>query len=254
MKYYSSFTEEYVHDIFKALNDAKFVDKYYGKPFNYNNFKNLTDFLQGFVIGNIEIYEFLNQKGLVNRLRCPYTGQQIGFYCSYWSYQNRAIHVSDEGLKIMQCEADENNKEQFGTDGNPVLEIYNSFTLYQKMSLMNLLITIVEYDGDQGNHKKEQEYLNEINKYLNVKIDECMAYLQIFGFKRMEEDLKTLTEIQKFYLLLDVKDMVNCDSNPSVIKLQRIDAQLDRIGITNEDIEKFEKWFDVCYLFYKKSF
>jgi len=112
MKYYSSFTSEYVRDICNALNSAGY--KVRGETFNPEDFKTLTEFLKNHVLYHSNIFEYLNQKGLVNRGKCPYTGQQIDKKSPNYSYFNRTIYMSPEGCKVMQREDDENYKELFG--------------------------------------------------------------------------------------------------------------------------------------------
>jgi len=114
MKYYSDFTNEYVQDICNALNNAGFLQKPYDKPFDAKDFKNLTEFIKHQVLYTSSIFEFLNQKGLVNKGRCPFTGQQIVNNKSNYSYLNRTIYLSPEGCSIMQREDDENYKKLFG--------------------------------------------------------------------------------------------------------------------------------------------
>lgn len=119
MKYYSEFTQDYVRDICNALNNAGIlmrVDHEHNTSYAPENFKTLTEFLHSHVVSNSKLFEFLNQKGLVNRNQCPYTGQQINTKSPNWSYFNRAVYVSSEGMKIMQREQDENFKELFGTN------------------------------------------------------------------------------------------------------------------------------------------
>ena len=126
MKHYSDYTKEYVQDICNALNSEGITEKYKGRPFHFENFKNLTDFLQGHVVGDSNVYYCLVEKGLVNRGKCPYTGEQIGRKSPNWSYQNRTINVSQRGLEIMQREANENLRELFKDDKDFVERIISA--------------------------------------------------------------------------------------------------------------------------------
>lgn len=114
MKYYSSFTNEYVQDICNALKDAGVVYKFTGKPFESQDFKTLTEFLQNHILDSSDMFYYLEQRGLVNRGRCPYTGQQIGRNSQSWTLFNRTVYLSPEGCKIMQREDDEDFEEMFG--------------------------------------------------------------------------------------------------------------------------------------------
>ena len=112
MKYYSYYTKEYVQDICNALNNAGFIrDKgIYNRKYAPENFDTLTSFLQNYVCHTSAVFDFLNQKNLVNRGKCPYTGQPINTGSPSWSYFNSIIYLSPEGLKTMQREEDENLK------------------------------------------------------------------------------------------------------------------------------------------------
>ena len=116
MKHYSDFTKEYVQDICNALNSADFktIDN---KAFDPDNFKTLTELLHDYVVYRSSIYDFLNQKVLINRDKCPYTGQQISRNSPNYTYgvnSKLTIYLSPEGLKIMQREESENFEKLFG--------------------------------------------------------------------------------------------------------------------------------------------
>jgi len=116
MKQYSEFTEQYVQDICNALNDVgEVMDINTNKPFSPENFDTLTIFLQDYVVRSLDYYTFLNNKGLVNRGRCPYTGQRIDESFPSWSFmKSRRVYVSHEGFKMMQHEDDEEYERIFG--------------------------------------------------------------------------------------------------------------------------------------------
>jgi len=124
--YYSEFTKEYVQDICNAINSSgqfkkEIVLTNHGfQPFVPENFKSLTSFLQDYVVYHQDMFTFLDQKGLVNRGKCPYTGKQIDNYTSpSWSYMgNRRVFVSQEGYKIMQNE--DNEEGMIDWQGNRV--------------------------------------------------------------------------------------------------------------------------------------
>lgn len=115
MKYYSNFTTKYVQDICNTLNNAGILmNKRTNEEFAPENFKTLTDFLQSYILYFSDIFMLLNQRGLVNRGKCPYTGQQIDKSFPNWSYMGRTIYLSREGYKIMQREDDEEFEELMG--------------------------------------------------------------------------------------------------------------------------------------------
>lgn len=116
MKHYSDYTREYVQDICDALNEAGvFMNKNTQQTFDPDNFETLTSFLHKYVVMPMSINAFLNDKGLVNRGRCPYTGQRIDSSFPKWTYMNnRSIYVSHEGYAIMQKEDDEEYEKIMG--------------------------------------------------------------------------------------------------------------------------------------------
>jgi len=116
MKAYSQFSQKYVTEICNALNDAGFkMDKITGRSFNIDEFDTMTQFLQDYVVRSHDIYHYLTSKNLVNRGFCPYTGQEIDSSFPSWSFmQDRKIHLSHEGMKIMKKEDDEEYEKVFG--------------------------------------------------------------------------------------------------------------------------------------------
>lgn len=116
MKFYSQFTTEYVNDICQSLN-ASFenLSTLRDQPFVIENFETLTEFLQDYIVYSPKKFRHLDNLGLVNKGKCPYTGQRIGHASPSWSYMNsRKVYLSQEGLSIMQKEAEENRRRVLG--------------------------------------------------------------------------------------------------------------------------------------------
>ena len=116
MKFYSEFTIEYVNDICQSLN-ASFenLSTLRDQPFVIENFETLTDFLQNYIVYSSNKFQHLDNLGLVNKGRCPYTGQRIDHSSLSWSYMNsRKVYLSQEGLSIMQKEDEENRRRVLG--------------------------------------------------------------------------------------------------------------------------------------------
>ena len=83
MKYYSDFTRQYVQDICDALNEAGLqIDE----PFAPENFESITKFLQDFVVMPPDTYAFLNDKGLVNRDKCPFREWIVNSLTRIWTF------------------------------------------------------------------------------------------------------------------------------------------------------------------------
>lgn len=116
MKYYSEFSKQYVQDICNELNEAGAVmDKFSNNPFTPNNIDSITQLLQSYVVYSMTYFNILNQKGLVNRGRCPYTGEKTNNNSPSWSYMGtRKVYVSNSGLDIMKREADEDFEKLTG--------------------------------------------------------------------------------------------------------------------------------------------
>ena len=117
MKYYSEFSEQYVQDICNALNDVGVVmDKFTNRQFTPENLETITELLQNYVVRSLDYFTLLDNKWLVNRGRCPYTGQRIDNSFPSWSFMNnRRVYLSHEGFKIMKKEADEEYERIYGT-------------------------------------------------------------------------------------------------------------------------------------------
>lgn len=127
MKEYSEFTKEYVNDICNELiKKGVLADRIRNKPFEPESFDTLTIFLQDHIVMSLSIFTYLDNLGLVNRGRCPYTGQRIDKDSPNWSWMNnRRIYCSHEGFAIMLKEDNEkyeqvmgHPKPKTGTSGN----------------------------------------------------------------------------------------------------------------------------------------
>ncbi|WP_219921622.1 CFI-box-CTERM domain-containing protein, partial [Rufibacter sp. XAAS-G3-1] len=120
MKYYSEFTTKYVQDICDALTEVGIVRKGTQDDFTPDDFETLTDFLQNYVVMPLELYTILNSRGLVNRGRCPYTGETIDRSSPSWTWMNnRQVYVSNAGLAIMKSEDDADFEKVMGRPAPP---------------------------------------------------------------------------------------------------------------------------------------
>lgn len=116
MKFYSEFTTQYVNEICQSLN-ASFdnLSTLRDQPFVIENFETLTDFLQNYIVYSSNIFVHLNNLGLVNKGKCPYTGQKTDHSSPSWSYMNsRKVYLSQKGYSIMQKEEEENRRRVLG--------------------------------------------------------------------------------------------------------------------------------------------
>ncbi len=125
---------------------------------------------------------------------------------------------------------------------NPISEIFSDLSLNQKMSIMNLLLTVGICDGEQGNQEKELQYLNTYVRILEVRQDKCMPYLESFGHARIFSDLKTISQNQKEFLVVAAWDMIICDGRPNETELQVVVNLFEQIGISEDKfVEIIEK-------------
>ncbi len=130
MIYHSDYTRTYVQEICDDLNQANFTmrtDTSDSARYLPDNFSTLTKFLQREIIMPLNIYTYLDQRGLVNRGKCPYTGETINHPSSYnWTYmRSRKIDVSQRGYEIMKREANEDYEKTFGEPAPPIIENKN---------------------------------------------------------------------------------------------------------------------------------
>lgn len=101
MKYYSDYTIQYVNDILEASNIAT------GENLKIEDFESLTKFIHEFVVRPPEAFSYFDERGLVNRGKCPYTGQLIDKTFPKWTFMGtRSIYLSHEGFQIMRNEED----------------------------------------------------------------------------------------------------------------------------------------------------
>jgi hypothetical protein len=116
MKYHSEFNKEYVNDICTEMQrKGVLADKVENLRFEPQSFPTFTKMLQENIVMSQSIFTYLDDLGLVNRGRCPYTGQKIDNSFPSWSYMNnRRVYVSHEGYKIMQKEDDEEYERIMG--------------------------------------------------------------------------------------------------------------------------------------------
>ena len=114
MKNYSEFTNKYVKDICDAINEIGFKMPMAKTEFAPEYFKTLTELLEDYVTYSLDIYNLLNNKGLVNRGFCPFTGEKIDTTFPNYAYMGRKVYVSHQGYSIMKGESDAKYEEVMG--------------------------------------------------------------------------------------------------------------------------------------------
>ena len=91
---------------------------------------------------------------------------------------------------------------------NPILLAFSDLTNNQKMSVMNLLITIASYDKEQGFQDKKLQYLSNYIYKLGISLDNCRAYFLSNEQIKTINDLKLLSQVQKKFLLIAVLELI----------------------------------------------
>ena len=132
---------------------------------------------------------------------------------------------------------------------NPVAAVFSGLSSNQKMSVMNLLLSIAVCDRAQGNDAKEMQYLNSYLKILDVRSDRCMAYLETGGQERIISDLKPLSLSQKEVLIVAAFEMITCDGSPNDTELGFAGDIFEKLGI---DPDKFVETIHKTQVIMKK--
>ena len=100
-------------------------------------------------------------------------------------------------------------------DESPISHVFSNLTTYQKMSVLNLLLTIGGCDGEQGNPEKERQYLNSYIKPFGVRSKNCLTYLDSAGFTKMISDLKSIHQDHIEFIIIAVWEMIIDYSGPN---------------------------------------
>lgn len=117
---------------------------------------------------------------------------------------------------------------------NPVSDIFSNLSINQKMSIINLLLTIGVCDDEQGNQEKELQYLNTYIQILDISSDTSLAYLKSYGHERIIEDLKILSKSQKELLVVVAWGMIICDGRSNETELQVTNAIFEKLGVSED--------------------
>jgi len=114
---------------------------------------------------------------------------------------------------------------------NPISKVFADLTTNQKMSVMNLLVTIAVCDKGQGDRTKEMKFLNTYVSILGVRSDKSLDYLELEGQSRLVNDLKPLSQSIKDFLVVVAYDLINCDGSPNETELNMMTTIFEQIGI-----------------------
>jgi hypothetical protein len=118
---------------------------------------------------------------------------------------------------------------------NPIAEVFNDLTENQKMSVMNLFITIVISEGEQAIKDKEMNYINTYISILSTRSDKCMAYMTTEGAQRMISDLKKLSKSQLEFLVGVTFEIITCEGRPSNTKITVTAELFEQLGFKEHE-------------------
>lgn len=117
---------------------------------------------------------------------------------------------------------------------HPIADVFHDLTNNQKMSVLNLLLTIGICDGEQGNQQKELQYLNTYSRIFQIRSEACMNYLSSFGHDRIISDLKNLSLSQKEFLAVASWEMINCDGRANDIEIEVAGNLFEKMGFSEK--------------------
>ncbi len=97
-----SYSKVWMQNIFDALNKVNFESPKGGKWKEFQ-FRDIYELIRYNITYDRGIYNFLNEKGLINTGRCPITGDPVDKGCAY-SFFGRSVEMSKKGLEIAKSE------------------------------------------------------------------------------------------------------------------------------------------------------
>ena len=117
---------------------------------------------------------------------------------------------------------------------NPISKMFNNLTKNQKMSVMNLLSAIAFSDGQGSNPDREMQELNSYIRILDLHQGECRVYFKNNGYEGIIQDLKSLPENLKEFLIICSWDLIICDGSPNKDELTGAGNLFEALGISGE--------------------
>ena len=127
---------------------------------------------------------------------------------------------------------------------NPILETFNTFTVNQKMSVINLFLYAMSGDGLRDSDLKMQ-YIQSYVKLLGVNFEKCKqySYLNIGSeVSNIITDLKPLSQSKKEVILMVYGDLININRRPTKEELDVFDALFKVLDVDEKKyIETYER-------------
>ena len=119
---------------------------------------------------------------------------------------------------------------------NPIKQIFKDLNSNQKMSIINLLVTLAEEEETSSVKLEKIKCLNSYIDILNVRQDDCTNYFRIKGALQMINDLKVLPKTQKEFLVIVGYEMLYCGGKPNLEDISLIISIFEKLDI---DEDKF---------------
>lgn len=114
---------------------------------------------------------------------------------------------------------------------NPISEVFSDLTVNQKMSVINLLLTMFFIDGEPSHPDKGMQYVNTYIKMLGVRYGDCNAYLKL---ERTATDLRPIAIDQKEFVFIALWEIMTINGRPSQNALKFFTQLFKVLGITDE--------------------
>lgn len=141
------------------------------------------------------------------------------------------------------CKYSNNNTlNEYDSMENPIQKVFKDLRNNQKMSIMNLLATIA--DGEQRSSvlQEKVKFLNSYIIILDVRNDICRNYFKTAGGLQMIDDLNTLPQSKKEFLVSVSYDLLNCGGKPKEEDISFTINLFEKFGIDeNKFVQIIEK-------------
>lgn len=107
----------------------------------------------------------------------------------------------------------------------------------QKMSIINLLVTIADCDKKQKSQETEVDMLNTFIQMLSITRSNCTDYFITGGEQKIIDDLELLSSYQKELLLFAVLELIICDGDANETEVNTTFQLFDHIRIDGRIFE-----------------
>jgi hypothetical protein len=142
-----NFQKKWMSDIFDALNESNIeMPDYKGKgKWTLDRFENPFELIEDNITYSASVYEFLNNKGLINTGYCPITGEKIS-NTFYYQLFGRKVFLSEKGLQFAEEYRKSYQLKKFGKEliPHPKKESDDSLNMFLFVGLIILIIFLIK--------------------------------------------------------------------------------------------------------------